>query len=464
MIHVRCCCCPITMWRKIIIILILSMIMSIMMMIVEAADVLIMTDTTRYDPLAPPPKRQRQVTTLLSSSFVIPTPPNHHHEDDNEGRTQPQQKQPKQHQKEKDDDDNDDDNFSRNKRNNNNNNNNNNKKVLLSSSSSSSFVSSSSYRFLQPPQSYQIQPNNTFCIYNESQFHTAINRIPRTTRIDLCHPIITISSPLTLINRRMVIQCNLFYPNTTTTQMYGCILDAQMNNRHVTITSKSIMTFRGITFLNGNSLEDGGAMFIDQGSNVMYDACQFQYNTANDRGGAIYIQGQSNVTFDNTIDSTIIMEMYENQCNTYGGFLYITNQSNVTFHGNYANYQIMNNRINVGFGYDAAGGAIYLHEQSHLFMIQTNDIGFDSNRVEVEYVGLLGFFYGGAIYCEQSHIIMTNTILRSNFATVCLISHSMGKRRRRKRTNDERTTSCRSIHRYRSMEREVSSLCFGFFF
>ena len=186
------------------------------------------------------------------------------------------------------------------------------------------------------------------------------------------------------------------------------IFNGQSKNRIFVIQSPNV-TLDGLTFVNGNVPNYGGALLI-QNSNTNIRNCTFRNCYAN-AGGAVFIYP--------SVSNTVFKDTCIERCQaTYGGGVYLYDSSvnntvfdNTTFRNCYAglaaaiynkgsNTKIINSTFNKSRATD--GGSIFNDKKSSNLLI--NGSSFNNNVADDQ---------GGAIYAGGS----TNpiTIVNSNF-------------------------------------------------
>lgn len=186
------------------------------------------------------------------------------------------------------------------------------------------------------------------------------------------------------------------------------IFNGQSKNRIFVIQSPNV-TLDGLTFVNGNVPNYGGALLI-QNSNTNIRNCTFRNCYAN-AGGAVFIYP--------SVSNTVFKDTCIERCQaTYGGGVYLYDSSvnntvfdNTTFRNCYAglaaaiynkgsNTKIINSTFNKSRATD--GGSIFNAKESSNLLI--NGSSFNNNVADDQ---------GGAIYAGGS----TNpiTIVNSNF-------------------------------------------------
>ena len=90
------------------------------------------------------------------------------------------------------------------------------------------------------------------------------------------------------------------------------------------ITSSDTITVTSCSF-EGNTADNGGAIYVTAESNLTLNACTFIGNNATRDGGAIYASGSNLTLSDN---------MFSGNTAGYGGAMYVTADSNVTISDN----------------------------------------------------------------------------------------------------------------------------------
>lgn len=178
----------------------------------------------------------------------------------------------------------------------------------------------------------------------------------------------------------------------------GHYITGGMHNRVFNISNANNVTLKNITFLNSGSDRikiNGGALYIEESSNITIINCIFEYNRAdNGDGGAIYVKSTDPIMI---IDS----KFKENHAK-YGGAITAHNVTlileNATFTDNQAT---------------EIGGALNGAHSTQII----NNCRFMGNAI---YGGAGGYRMGGAIYGEQfdedNEIIITNTKFLHNYA------------------------------------------------
>ena len=188
---------------------------------------------------------------------------------------------------------------------------------------------------------------------------------------------------------------SILYLGKSFTKSYEhlCVQNSDFHhNKGVPIyLSNQYLYISGKTELYKNTAENGGGIFIDNYSSVVFYQCAqilFDNNKANN-GGAIYLANHSTVLFEE--NSTV--KFYDNKANSgagnsSGGALYISIYSMVTFEGNSA--VIFN-----GNAADSYGGSVYISYFSNITFTSNSNVKFISNVAN----------NGGAVYVYQHSII-----------------------------------------------------------
>ena len=114
----------------------------------------------------------------------------------------------------------------------------------------------------------------------------------------------------------------------------------------VLLVSNGHLYLNNLEIVNGSS-SDGGAIFVDSGSDLFVEGVSFTYNTAQNMGGAIYIE--SSIV-------TLVSTAFDGNSAVYGGAMLVLN-STVTGSGNisFKNNNATNN-----------GGAIFIARSSYV--------------------------------------------------------------------------------------------------
>ena len=194
----------------------------------------------------------------------------------------------------------------------------------------------------------------------------------------------------------------------------GHTIDGAGQARIFNITSSNV-TLKNINFINGFSIENGGAISSVEGLNILDST--FHNNTANKSGGAVYIEG----AFSNSIiNSTFINNSAYN-----GGALYFngaTANSTIKgyFEGNnaeraagaiYLKGKSENNIISSEFYYNranrASGGAIFFYNLSQ------------NNLFESTFRYNFGIYGAGIFFYNKANNNRFNSDFRLNVAKSC---------------------------------------------
>lgn len=171
-------------------------------------------------------------------------------------------------------------------------------------------------------------------------------------------------------------------------------IDAQGQDRHLTILGESRVTIRGIRFVNGRKPSDSGGAIAFDGRSLELDRCEFDSNQAR-QGGAVAIRG-GEVRIGRS-------RFAANHAERYGGALRLSAGSasvwGTRFVGNSCGYS----GGAASHGWDGQGG-------SAAGSLRLVSCTFESNRA----------VYGGAVHTYQSssNVSFSNVTLRDNVATV----------------------------------------------
>ena len=147
------------------------------------------------------------------------------------------------------------------------------------------------------------------------------------------------------------------------------------------LNCKGTHTFVNSTFINNYSTSNGGAIWIYRGITASISSCNFIDNSGKN-GGALYVDSGSNVTIDNSIFEGNNAFGLEKDENGNGGAIAIYGANTTTV--NISNSDFTNNLANV------AGGAIY-NKNARLYI--SGITNFDSNTA---------VSHGGAIVVGNS--------------------------------------------------------------
>ena len=178
----------------------------------------------------------------------------------------------------------------------------------------------------------------------------------------------------------------------------GYRINGEQKSRVFHIKNANNVTLKNIKFINsGYDLRvDGGALYIEESSNITIINCLFEFNkirNENGNGGAIYVKSTDPIRI---IDS----EFKENSAG-YGGAITAHDATlileNTTFDGNSA---------------DRIGGALNAAHSTQII----NNCTFKGNYLEN--VQASGYRRGGAIYAEQfdedNEMVIINTEFKNN--------------------------------------------------
>jgi hypothetical protein len=237
------------------------------------------------------------------------------------------------------------------------------------------------------------------CVTSEGELQNAVQNAPSNlstiTVIDICWSPITFQTELNFTRKRLEVKCKLSNSSKT------CVFDAKDKTRHFNF-SHSIVSFRGVSFRNGNAntrgitlidslfqnegIPQGGSLLVFN-SDVYMEDCDFQKNRAYLGGAVLSVESR----FD-----MMRCDMVNNEANAPGG---------PTF----------------SFGY---GGAIFSYD-STLVLTGSEDVSkptiFENN---------LGDTTGGAILAvkRSGYAIQTQSgyfAFRSNVAVSSLLLETM---------------------------------------
>ncbi|WP_405307154.1 Ig-like domain repeat protein [Methanobrevibacter sp.] len=204
----------------------------------------------------------------------------------------------------------------------------------------------------------------------------------------------------------------------------GKSINGEMKSRVFHIINANNVTLKNINFINSGYRYlnvDGGALYIEESSNITIINCKFEYDYADEgNGGAIYVKSTDPIRI---IDS----EFEENHAK-YGGAITTHNATlileNATFIDNQAteiggaingaqstqiinNCRFLANAIYSGSGGDRMGGAIYAEQFDEDNEIVITNTEFLANNV---------YNYGGAVYIKDQAKVPKVLIEDSKFS------------------------------------------------
>jgi predicted outer membrane repeat protein len=177
----------------------------------------------------------------------------------------------------------------------------------------------------------------------------------------------------------------------------------------ISATSISVIECRDCDFVE-NSAPRGGACAASAESDVILDDCRFAMNGAANAGGAVFVQTKSDLFVRGG-------QFLNNSCNTEGGALHLVTESNAIL----ANVKFIGNKA-------AEGGAVYVEDSS---LVVTNCV-FVKNVATTLGGGIHAFFAtdcrvsstsmtlnssgvsGGGIFDTGSDTLVSNSILFKN--------------------------------------------------
>jgi predicted outer membrane repeat protein len=154
------------------------------------------------------------------------------------------------------------------------------------------------------------------------------------------------------------------------------VFDGKEGGRILKVPSGEV-TIEGLSFQNGTSDSDGGAIYVDATVNITN--CSFSSNSASDEGGAVYFRSSGNITNSRFSNNT---------ASENGGAVYSRSSGNIT------NSRFSSNRASED------GGAIYFRSSGNI----TNSI-FTNNSASEN---------GGAVWSSGNII---NSTLSKNSAS-----------------------------------------------
>jgi hypothetical protein len=258
-----------------------------------------------------------------------------------------------------------------------------------------------------------VQSISMECVHNENEIRVAIDNALNfvTTRIPICSSLILLNASepnafnmqgIIIDQKSLEFHCQGNDPNrTTTTTTRNCIWDAQSLSR-MFLALNSNLTFHGIDFINGNANGDsrnsnGGAFYIDLGSNIKLMNCGFKNNTARS-GGAMIV-----------FNSIVVMMVHENQtipslvqynvANRNGGFIAAQNSSLEMY------------SINMKHNAATFGGAIYTFDSALKL------IGSGNPTLPTIVENNVANVSGGFIFARSSTLEMNNINMKHNTAS-----------------------------------------------
>ena len=194
----------------------------------------------------------------------------------------------------------------------------------------------------------------------------------------------------------------------------GYTLDASNKSSIFEIKANSHVIFKNITFINGYSSDNGGAIKVDSGSSIELIDCTFSNNFAENNGGAIFINSDSltsvslisTSTFtDNTAKNgsaiyvmgssvNISSSVFTNNlAKAYGGSLYVDG----VLHINLTTFK--DNRA-------SNGGAIFLNDTFGKYSTIENST-FENNNATGD---------GGACFISADNVHVKDLIFKDNVA------------------------------------------------
>ena len=183
---------------------------------------------------------------------------------------------------------------------------------------------------------------------------------------------------------------SLVYINGYTTEDTNISLCNSFFHNNIGISvylSSNILHINGVVLFENNVAENGGGIYINKFSKVMFDDSsnvKFINNFVNHSGAAIFLNDHSSVLFD----QNSVVAFNDNKATN--GIVYSDDSSNVIFQAT----------CNVAFNDNkATNGIVYSDASSNVIFQATCNVAFNDN---------LAMQYGAAIYCSNnSHIKFT---------------------------------------------------------